>query len=799
MTDLDALRLYADRRDPDAFSHLVHAYQGLVYTTCRRRLGHDDVDDAVQETFIKLAKQAGSIRSNLAAWLHRAASTTALDHARRANTRRRHERAAATPDAASTDDAWPEVRAALDEAIAALPKHDRALIVEHYLMGRPQADLAKELGVSNSTLSRRMIAAVEKLRDSLTRRGHALPAAALAAGLAAESAAPAAVSAALTAALTKIGLAGVAAGGGLALSAPLVIALVVLAGLVTASVILIRPSAPAPPQTAAATAATPFHDPRLDGEWVLKIEDRQGNPVPDAVDDWAKDLRVIFNGDIVTLRTANGIVGKRDRIERIDGPDGPTFTTTVLEWINNDDLVGHTGEAPWFGNYHFEGDRLYLSMFNSTPPGEFNGNGHRHFLQRARTPAPRTIHVPYHRLRNGEVRYNLVIRPNDVIRFLDPPGFVYVDGGVLRPGAYVLPFDESLTIRQLLASVQVDDAESFRLIRRGGEDDTALAGRIDQLMNGAIEDAVLQADDLIRVDASPIAEADVVARVPAPLRVEARLPFEYTEVRPDDLMTKIAAHRLQVSDLITVTIFELVVPGQESVLTRRIDEQGRFDIPSIPPVLAEGLTPDQLEDRIVQSLEANQVLRDPVVSVTIQEAAPPTYSVIGEPTADGPAIGTYVIPRPDFRLLDAIEQIGGVPDEVFDLLIFRQTEDPDPTAPPAWQGRWVGHEVGNPDVRRVLTVTGSQIDLRSDVGPEWYIADITAVDESADPKTFDAVIRDCPLPAYVGRNTPSIFKLETINGVEQLTYASLGPGAVGRPTGFEPGGGARVFTFERAE
>lgn len=66
MTDTTLAQSYAATRDPEAFAALVTAYQQMVYSTCRRRLHNaGDLDDAVQETFLRLAQNAGTLRTNL--------------------------------------------------------------------------------------------------------------------------------------------------------------------------------------------------------------------------------------------------------------------------------------------------------------------------------------------------------------------------------------------------------------------------------------------------------------------------------------------------------------------------------------------------------------------------------------------------------------------------------------------------------------------------------------------------------------------------------------------------------------
>ncbi|MFW5828827.1 MAG: RNA polymerase sigma factor [Planctomycetota bacterium] len=72
--DLHLLRAYTDQRDAEAFARIVQRHAGMVHAVCLRvTRNQSDADDATQESFLELARQARRIRSNLAAWLHRVA------------------------------------------------------------------------------------------------------------------------------------------------------------------------------------------------------------------------------------------------------------------------------------------------------------------------------------------------------------------------------------------------------------------------------------------------------------------------------------------------------------------------------------------------------------------------------------------------------------------------------------------------------------------------------------------------------------------------------------------------------
>ncbi len=149
--------------------------------------------------------------------------------------------------------------------------------------------------------------------------------------------------------------------------------------------------------------------------------------------------------------------------------------------------------------------------------------------------------------------------------------------------------------------------------------------------------------------------------------------LEITSVRPADLIPDMREYVIGPGDLITVTVFELVQPGVETVITRRVDETGVIRLTTVGPVKAAGLSPSQLENEIAAVLERKGILRNATVGVVLQESRQNTFSVIGEPLQGGTAIGTYVIPKPDFRLLDALALARGVPGRTKKLRIFRQT------------------------------------------------------------------------------------------------------------------------------
>lgn len=175
--DAELLAAYARRRDANAFAELARRYAGLVYgVSLRITRNAADAEDVTQQCFLTLARQALPVTAPLPAWLHTLAYTRAIDAVRRSGTRRKHEQQAGAASevigpSASEEAEWAEISRQIDGAIASLPEDLRHLVIRHHLHGTSQVELARELGISQPTLSRRLSEAVEQLRAALQQSG----------------------------------------------------------------------------------------------------------------------------------------------------------------------------------------------------------------------------------------------------------------------------------------------------------------------------------------------------------------------------------------------------------------------------------------------------------------------------------------------------------------------------------------------------------------------------------------------------------------------------------------------------
>jgi RNA polymerase sigma factor (sigma-70 family) len=171
----ELLPRYLTDADRSARQRLVDGYAPLVYSVCRRYLRRpQDVQDAAQETFLKLARHAPHIDGSVTAWLVSTAYSSSIDLIRRdARERQRRRRHADCISSRPSDHSPPHPKIAqkLSQAIQELDSPRRELIVEHFLHRTPMRLLAGRNRVSVSSISRRMSAGLSELADVLNDMG----------------------------------------------------------------------------------------------------------------------------------------------------------------------------------------------------------------------------------------------------------------------------------------------------------------------------------------------------------------------------------------------------------------------------------------------------------------------------------------------------------------------------------------------------------------------------------------------------------------------------------------------------
>ena len=152
---------------------LYDAHVDRVYRLSYRLAGDDELArDFTQETFIRAFAKLDGFRGDAAfsTWLHRIATTVALNGLRKVKRFRRREteleEAAEVVSRARA--AEPDLKARLRQAIDGLPVGYRTVFVMHDVEGYTHEEIAGALGVETGTSKAQLSRARAKLREALS-------------------------------------------------------------------------------------------------------------------------------------------------------------------------------------------------------------------------------------------------------------------------------------------------------------------------------------------------------------------------------------------------------------------------------------------------------------------------------------------------------------------------------------------------------------------------------------------------------------------------------------------------------
>ncbi len=150
------------------------AHGGLVRAAARAVLqGDAEVEDVVQETWLRALDQGPRAPGALRAWLRRVARNLAIDSLRKSDRRQRHEAAAARPEALPSVEAIAEreeARRLLVGALLSLDEPYRTALLLRWYEDLPVAEVAERLHVPVETARTRLRRGLERLRERLKSR-----------------------------------------------------------------------------------------------------------------------------------------------------------------------------------------------------------------------------------------------------------------------------------------------------------------------------------------------------------------------------------------------------------------------------------------------------------------------------------------------------------------------------------------------------------------------------------------------------------------------------------------------------
>lgn len=160
--ECEAQRLSSDRFE-DRFDDLA----AIAYRVTYRILGsRPDAEDLTQEALTRAYQRWRTVRGHAEPWVARVAANLALDAIRRG---KRRPTSSADDSGGLDDRAAPEVAAVLDrielvQLLRELPRRQREVVVLRYLADLPEADVARELGVTVGSVKKHASRGLAALR-----------------------------------------------------------------------------------------------------------------------------------------------------------------------------------------------------------------------------------------------------------------------------------------------------------------------------------------------------------------------------------------------------------------------------------------------------------------------------------------------------------------------------------------------------------------------------------------------------------------------------------------------------------
>lgn len=154
---------------------VYRSYRGHVYRFLLRKTSDPhEAEELTQRVFVDaasaLSKEAPSPES-LLAWLYAIADRRYVDDIRRRIVARRGLRLLRGSEEAPDLVYSQEITDALRDAIGGLPRGQRVVVVMKVLEGRPFAEIAAKLGISEAACKMRLSRAISQVKEELQTRG----------------------------------------------------------------------------------------------------------------------------------------------------------------------------------------------------------------------------------------------------------------------------------------------------------------------------------------------------------------------------------------------------------------------------------------------------------------------------------------------------------------------------------------------------------------------------------------------------------------------------------------------------
>lgn len=170
-------QLLDPRTQQAAYQQLVKNFQRPLYNHIRSMvLDHDDTDDILQNTFVKVFRNLHGFKgeSKLFSWVYRIATNEAISFLKQKKKRGGFSNLDVQQRAVDNihTDSWydgDEIQAKLQKAVALLPEKQQLVFKMRYYQEIPYEELSEILGTSTGALKASYHHAVKKIEDYMNK------------------------------------------------------------------------------------------------------------------------------------------------------------------------------------------------------------------------------------------------------------------------------------------------------------------------------------------------------------------------------------------------------------------------------------------------------------------------------------------------------------------------------------------------------------------------------------------------------------------------------------------------------
>lgn len=144
--------------------------------------------------------------------------------------------------------------------------------------------------------------------------------------------------------------------------------------------------------------------------------------------------------------------------------------------------------------------------------------------------------------------------------------------------------------------------------------------------------------------------------------------IDVTQIVPEDLQPSEVTLRIAAGDVVEVIIFEFQANGTDAVFNAPVRADGTIDLPRLPGIEVAGTSAREAEARIREAVARAGLLDNAEVSVNPLSQRDQTFGIFGSV----PSVGRFIIPSPDYRILDALTDAGGVNPVISEVYVIRE-------------------------------------------------------------------------------------------------------------------------------